>query len=306
MNEFDIYLNKRITECDLIVRSLPYRDGLTVINTIVLESCALEYLLLKYIALQSHSVLTAHIDEMLKICREMLDAKIDIEASSAFHALYLLHPTPVDIVVSADFLQSTLHSYVHAGSVAEIDIDPIYLYAAKHFGHGESDLLLEIDQRLIKRCIEAFQHIQSPDAQISKMLKYIFSDAPSSLDMGASVKNLCYVSETAGVSAIEVKPEVISIEIHFPLGIGVSDMLIGVVSDGERATKFEEYEQDLLVDADAAYILRYMIAPAVSESIIDTSAVFAAKRCRLLQEMDAMQLSSFDDMSLDAVDYIIL
>lgn len=26
--EFDIYLKRRITECDLIVYSLPYRDGL--------------------------------------------------------------------------------------------------------------------------------------------------------------------------------------------------------------------------------------------------------------------------------------
>ncbi len=28
VKEFDIYLKRRITECDLIVYSLPYRDGL--------------------------------------------------------------------------------------------------------------------------------------------------------------------------------------------------------------------------------------------------------------------------------------
>ena len=27
--EFDIYLNKRLTECDIIVYSIPFRDGLT-------------------------------------------------------------------------------------------------------------------------------------------------------------------------------------------------------------------------------------------------------------------------------------
>lgn len=30
MKEFDIYLNKRLTECDIIVYSIPYRDRLTV------------------------------------------------------------------------------------------------------------------------------------------------------------------------------------------------------------------------------------------------------------------------------------
>lgn len=27
--EFDIYLNKRLTECDIIVYSIPYRDGIS-------------------------------------------------------------------------------------------------------------------------------------------------------------------------------------------------------------------------------------------------------------------------------------
>ena len=39
VKEFDIYLKRRITECDLIVYSLPYRDGLTATNRIILESC---------------------------------------------------------------------------------------------------------------------------------------------------------------------------------------------------------------------------------------------------------------------------
>lgn len=35
VKEFDIYLKRRITECDLIVYSLPYRDGLTATNRII-------------------------------------------------------------------------------------------------------------------------------------------------------------------------------------------------------------------------------------------------------------------------------
>lgn len=33
--EFDIYLNKRLTECDIIVYSIPFRDGLTATNRMI-------------------------------------------------------------------------------------------------------------------------------------------------------------------------------------------------------------------------------------------------------------------------------
>ena len=42
--EFDIYLNKRLTECDILVYSIPYRDGLTAIHKLVLESCIESYM----------------------------------------------------------------------------------------------------------------------------------------------------------------------------------------------------------------------------------------------------------------------
>lgn len=43
--EFDIYLNNRLTQCDIIVYSIPYRDGLTVMNRLILETCLESYTL---------------------------------------------------------------------------------------------------------------------------------------------------------------------------------------------------------------------------------------------------------------------
>ena len=71
--EFDIYLNNRLTECDIIVYSIPYRDGLTAIHKLILESCIESYTLYKFVAAQTNSELVQHIDEMLKTCYERLD-----------------------------------------------------------------------------------------------------------------------------------------------------------------------------------------------------------------------------------------
>ena len=70
VKEFDIYLKRRITECDLIVYSLPYRDGLTATNRIILESCIESYTLQKFVAMQFGSELVSHIDKMIKTCYE--------------------------------------------------------------------------------------------------------------------------------------------------------------------------------------------------------------------------------------------
>ena len=46
--EFDIYLNERLHQCDIIVYSIPYRDGLTVMERLILETCLESYTLQKF------------------------------------------------------------------------------------------------------------------------------------------------------------------------------------------------------------------------------------------------------------------
>ena len=83
--EFDIYLNNRLTQCDIIVYSIPHRDGLTAMNKPMLESCIEEYTLMKFIAMQTESEFVSHIDEMLKTCCERLTLDTNIDASAKFN-----------------------------------------------------------------------------------------------------------------------------------------------------------------------------------------------------------------------------
>ena len=86
--EFDIYLNNRLTQCDIIVYSIPYRDGLTVMNRLILETCLESYTLQKFIAVQSGSMLVSHIDKMIKTCLERLNHGIVLGTSAEFQVHY--------------------------------------------------------------------------------------------------------------------------------------------------------------------------------------------------------------------------
>lgn len=62
--EFDIFLKRHVIECDLLVYSIPYRDGISVTDRLILDAALEAYSLYKFVAVQTGSVLTAHIDDM--------------------------------------------------------------------------------------------------------------------------------------------------------------------------------------------------------------------------------------------------
>ena len=109
--EFDIYLNKRLTECDIIVYSIPFRDGLTATNRMILESCLESYTLQKFIAVETGSELVSHIDKMIKTCNERLHMASTWDIDLEFQTHYVLNPVPtvIEIEVSSSELIVAIH-----------------------------------------------------------------------------------------------------------------------------------------------------------------------------------------------------
>ena len=110
--EFDIYLNKRLTECDIIVYSIPFRDGLTATNRMILESCLESYTLQKFIAVETGSELVSHIDKMIKTCNERLHMASTWGIDLEFQTHYVLNPVPtvIEIAPNDDEMSAFLFS----------------------------------------------------------------------------------------------------------------------------------------------------------------------------------------------------
>ena len=65
MKEYDIFLKQRLTEGKIIVYSLPFRDGVSAVNRIVLQALVSYFTMQKKIAIANQSVLVSEIDDML-------------------------------------------------------------------------------------------------------------------------------------------------------------------------------------------------------------------------------------------------
>lgn len=119
--EFDVYLTKRLTECDVIVYSIPYRDGITVTNRMILENCLADYILQRFIAVESESDLVSHIDKMIAYCYTVLQNSMEIDTKAEFDKHHIAYPEENRIEMPSEMVDLFFRVYGDVGSTVEIN-----------------------------------------------------------------------------------------------------------------------------------------------------------------------------------------
>ena len=309
MKEFDIYLNKRLTECDIIVYSIPYRDGLTAINQMILESCVESYTLTKFVALQTGSELVAHIDDILKICQEKLNYGVTIGASAEFETHKALYSDEAPIVISANNIKMLANSFIQVNNAMQFGVQPIDAFLAKPLGRGRSEI--EFDAEIIDTLKHSIEKGNAPiefGAEVGKTNVQYFSDPEAGLPIGAELVNLCYRIYDTVETAMQITAQVLDTEIHYSLGAGESGIEFGseVADGGDSAIKHMVIENVVGLLSTVTESIRQFMAPETSAICYGTEAAFILKRCRLLEEMDGDNIATYDNMTLEEVDYVIL
>lgn len=219
--EFDIYLNKRLTECDIIVYSIPFRDGLTATNRMILESCLESYTLQKFIAVETGSELVSHIDKMIKTCNERLHMASTWGIDLEFQTHYVLNPVPTVIEIAPnDDLQTLRNMFMSVEDKLQITAASIDAMVAKSLGEGGSRMNIdaEVRQSLKNSLLRpaAALPVDTKVRQISEQ-NFLTIDAP--VEPSAEIVDLCYRFYTAAGTAMQIAAAVTETEIHFSLGI---------------------------------------------------------------------------------------
>lgn len=308
MKEFDIFLNKRLTECDIIVSAIPYRDGLTIIDRIILECCLEAYLLQKFIAVQTSSELTAHIDEMIKTCYEKLNFGVEISADAEFSSTSYIQPIHSEIELSADPVKLFAETYERVTSGIELAVDPFKLTLKKYLGGGSSSIEPDVELRkIIKRSLERFESGINIGAIVEGTVEHNFERAISEIDIGADLKDLLYRVYRSGESMMEIAAVVESIQLHRILGnADVEFIVCSDIGDGDMAEKFLSIEPSLqLLASVTESIIQYM-EPEEIVTLIYAEAGAILRRFRKVEEVDPFDLADIDGKTIDWLDYVVL
>lgn len=118
--------------------------------------------------------------------------------------------------------------------------------------------------------------------------------------------NLCYRITSAASTAMEIAALVLGTELHFSFGRAYGGMAFGAKVSGEHMQKYEIAENNLRILADVTESIRQFVGTEGSTVDLTVNASTILKRHRLLAEMDADELSEYDNMTLDEIDFVIL
>ena len=306
--EFDIYLNNRLTECDILVYSIPYRDGLTAIHKLILESCIESYTLQKFVAMQTGSELVHHIDEMLKTCYERLNYVTELDVTATFQTHYSLYSDTAGIIVSAECVETLSNLFAKAESAMQLTAPPVMAYTGKSGGNAESSLVINAAlEKDIKNSLLTVAPVVKIETSVLGTNKRSAISVSPGIDIACELTNLCYRFYNGAQAVIQMAADVLATELHYSLGEGTSAIEFSAdIGDGDCSTKYEEFETAVIFVAEVVEAIRQFMHPELHSIAIGIVVDPIMKRHRLLSEMDADNLSAYDDMLLEEIDYVII
>lgn len=304
--EFDVYLHKRLTECDVYVYSLTLREGLTAVYRMILDSHVDSITMRRFGGGGSAMEIGPAINGLTKTSHESIESEIKVLADVGFLKQTSASPESNTVVLEPRLTE--IFSYIPFGaeSSAQIGVDPILPQTGLSPGRVSLSALLDVsDVDFFKTGILEIVPQLVVAAEVSGTKKVTKVSVRADLDFSASVSDLNFRLYTGGSSSVQMDSAVLDTEISHSFGRMGSDMSLcsELLGDGAFEVGIGA-EAGLFVGAEASSVLSKVILPQVSGSVIEASADLSMKRRRLLSEMDESALSAFDDMTLHDVDYV--
>jgi len=307
MKEFDIYLRERLTKCDIIVYSIPYRDGITVFDRMILESCLENYILQKFVAVQTGSELVSHIDRMIKTCYERLNFGMTIGASAEVSIFFPIYPNHVSMELTSEVAKVLANTFEKAENSLVFAADPLLLYYGKSVGSGSSSLVLNQSIRnTLKNSIEQFTNGIAFTSSLGELSKLGVEQYKDGIIFVAELTNLCYRVHQMGETALQLAASIQEIELHYSLGGGGSDIVLDAGVDDTVMNKYFAAETAIRIIAEVTELISQYMEMPVQAIVFGAEAGSMLRRFRLLGEVDDDALSAMDEVTLDELDYIVL
>lgn len=307
MREFDVFIEKPLTEADVLIYSIPFRDGITASNRIILETMLDYYTLQKAVALKNNIALVSRIDEILLTIRERISSCIAIDSSADFLKKTRTGAQNNLIEISNDDINLYAQSFFKLRNAIGIessnDVEAITKSVLKGI---ESEI--EIDNGSLHTDLKSFMGmdgsllIKSSDIETKK---HSFEHISNKIALCSKPFNIFYSYRIGIESAMAIACDVLKYEIHYTLGSGHSEIVIDSPDVEAAAIKREKISSEIQVFSELVETLIYCIS--VNNQIgIGSSASVGLKRKRWVREVKNLNRSEVGEMSLQEFFYVTL
>lgn len=301
---YNIYLRKRLTEFDLIIRNLPYRDGLIIYNRMYLDAIVNYLTLQKYIIGDSDVQLSSEIDDLLERVYNIFSSGMELGAELE---VFAAKPTggSTSAVLSTNETEVHEETFNTFQNVTQLLTSALKYDIAKSLGSGATEMeLSSAPASTLKEALENFEDDILLDADVSTAA-VVNAEGDSEVVLDTSNPNLFYLLSVEGEAMMNLLFSA-DFEMWYTLGTGNSSMYLSVENNGVESKKFMTYESFLNLILEVGNILQCFIFPEESEAQLHSELGVGMMRYRLLSDMDNSALNEHDELTLDELDYVIL
>lgn len=306
MKEYDIFLKQRLTECSIIVYSLPFRDGISAVNRVVLREMLSYCGLQKKIAVANRSTLLAEIDDMLAAVSEKICNQVCLAANAALTTKYRnkLEQAAMELDIPAFTL--FVQSFFALESQIGLQVNQPIVYAKSSLGEAQSAMAI-VAKSLAeqKQVFDAIQNQTVFGADELALRKHDFESGSSAIGIDQTSPELLYRYTTGMEAAFAIAARIGETEFHYSLGDGSN--VIGIETSEPETIAEKKLQIGNTIEMFYELVVETISLFAVSNSAGLLMTLNAGmKRYRLLSDLDDKTLAEIDDMTLEELDFVVL
>lgn len=308
MKQFNVYLNKRLTEAEIIIKSMASRDGLFIRTRMYLQSAVNTLLLTRYMDYTENAILTAKADELLKEAHETfgttnfmntqeltLLAGIERQFSNEMRLLTL------DVLVTSTLLEIFTSRANLSSAISEFEV-------SKVLGDAGFDAILSSDMVYdVQKEVREWMDTTALLGAKTTLSKQGFNETSFGATMSTAPFGIFWFSDFGDCSSTLV------------LSSESADYILQFVFSGENelilsASSGDDWTVTKSFDISTSSELLFAVS-AILDKIINTddssyilySAVSALLgRYRLCSDIDSAYVSDIDNMKMSELDYVII
>lgn len=305
---FDVFLRRHLIACDILIQSLPYRDGISVTDRMIIDAVLQGCKLMRIASAQSDLEITAQIDRLIKTCLERLNLPTVLDASVDLRATSITTPLNDPIELDAKNLRTLETVLNRAEADMVMAVNPLVTKIAKSLGQMQTGIVIGASVNdTLKRSILTLRSGTVVDAGVVRDVKTGFLDLSTEIKMDATLASLCKRIGFDAMAGIELAATCLGTKLYHSLGRGYSGITVNAKVSGTKAKKLETAESIIQIMADMSAVLIKLIYPEYVDMWLGAKVTDSRlKRYRLMSDLGDMTLDDLGDITLDDFYYIIL
>lgn len=301
---YKIYLKKRLTEFDLIIKNLPYRDEIVVYNKLYLDAMVNYLNIQRFIIGKTDTELISQIDNILEQVFNIFNNGLEISANIDFicqKSEFFNSKITLDTNLSSltkEYLNVFDNFNTLTASISNYEL-------AKSLGSGHSSLELDTQSiHTLKECFEKLNNHIITDYKVSTNAR-IFISMPAKMNLTTDNFDIFYVMALQCEAVCNLLCNA-DVELWYTLGNAINNTTLSVCNNSVKSEKFIPYNDLLSLITKINTVLYCMAYPSPQTNLLNLNVDIETKRCRLLNEIDNSTLSNIEADSLNDLDYVII